>query len=79
MDEGRAVGAWMGIISRAVVRSVLARTMPAQAGARPRSGVRGTRAGSAEGEQEEESDDDDDAAVGDWNIVQNNGRVILHL
>ncbi|MCJ1411195.1 hypothetical protein MMC19_005283 [Ptychographa xylographoides] len=57
--------------------------MPAQAGARPRSGVRGTRAGSAEGEQEEESDDDDDAAVGDWNIVQNNGaraaQVVPHV
>ena len=47
VEEGRAVGAWLGIVSRCVV---------------------GAAMGGSEGEGEE-------GGGGDWNVVQNNGRL----
>ena len=55
VEEGRALGAWMGILCRAVVTSVLGEK---EAG--------GTKAQGTETGAEED-------AVGDWNVVQNNG------
>ena len=56
VEEGRAVGAWMGILCRAVITSVLGKEEEAG----------GTKARGAETGVE-------DDAVGDWNVVQNNG------
>ncbi|MCJ1321443.1 hypothetical protein MMC15_006788 [Xylographa vitiligo] len=65
VEEGRALGAWMGILCRAVVTSVLGEK---EAG--------GTKARGTETGAEED-------AVGDWNVVQNNGaraaQVVPHV
>ena len=50
VEEGEAVGRWLGAVSRAVVGAV------------------------REGEGGEEEGEDADLDVGDWNVVQNNGR-----
>ncbi|MCJ1436300.1 hypothetical protein MMC27_005678 [Xylographa pallens] len=66
VEEGRALGAWMGILCRAVITSVLGKE--GEAG--------GTKARGAETGLEED-------AVGDWNVVQNNGaraaQVVPHV
>lgn len=53
VEEGEAVGRWLGVVSRAVVGA-----------------VKGDERGGGEEEEGEEEVED----VGDWNVVQNNGR-----
>lgn len=53
VEEGEAVGRWLGVVSRAVVGA-----------------VKGDERGGGEEEEGEEEEED----VGDWNVVQNNGR-----
>ena len=60
VEEGEAVGRWLGVVSRAVVGAV-------------KEGEWEGEAESREGEGED-VDADADAEVGDWNVVQNNGR-----
>ncbi|MCJ1286252.1 hypothetical protein MMC26_005597 [Xylographa opegraphella] len=66
VEEGRAVGAWIGILCRAVITSVLGKEQD----------MGGTKARGVETGAEED-------AVGDWNVVQNNGaraaQVVPHV
>ncbi|MCJ1399841.1 hypothetical protein MMC11_003044 [Xylographa trunciseda] len=66
VEEGRTLGAWMGILCRAVVTSVLGEEGNA-GGTKARGGETGA----------------DEDAVGDWNVVQNNGaraaQVVPHV
>lgn len=52
VEEGEAVGRWLGVVSRAVVGAV-------------KEDEKGGGVEDGEGE---------DVDVGDWNVVQNNGR-----
>lgn len=67
VEEGEAVGRWLGVVSRAVVGAV-----------RWSRGV-----GGVEEEDEDErmggvgNGEGKDVDVGDWNVVQNNGRFAL--
>lgn len=59
VDEGRAVGMWLGVIGRGVVRAVMM--------VDKEEGGEGNKGDERKGEGDEEGE------VGDWNVVQNNG------
>lgn len=66
VQEGEALGRWLGIVSRAVVGAV----SEENEGGGKRE--RGENRGWVRGEGEEE-----DLDVGDWNVVQNNGACFV--
>lgn len=63
MEEGEAVGRWLGVVSRAVVGAV-------KEGSDERDGEKERR---GKEDEDEDEDGDEDVDVGDWNVVQNNG------
>lgn len=72
MQEGEAVGRWLGVVSRAVVGAV---------SGEGEGGRKRERGESRDGVRREEEEDEDGGKedVGDWNVVQNNGACFVLL
>ena len=80
VEEGRAVGGWLGVLGRAVVGGT--RGLLGRRGGKGDGEVEGGMNGEGDGEGVDE-DVDVEGDVGDYNIVQNNGpgaaQVVPHV
>lgn len=65
MQEGEALGRWLGVVSRAVVGAV----------SEEGDGERGENRDGGIGYRDE-GKGEEDVDVGDWNVVQNNGACL---
>jgi len=76
VEEGGAVGRWLGVVSRAVVGAVARRGEEESGGELGEApGLR--RGGRAERHGAELEEEDEEEDVGHWNVVQNNGDGLL--